>query len=769
MRILRLAICQLLLCICFSSAVTPIHAQSQTVRDSFDLLIQEETNDSLKIIHIIRCIEECGFTSQDEILAKSTVAEELANKLNSEILLFNVYLAAGTQLTLIKDGKDKSKEILTNLKDLATANNNVAYIARADVGLAGLLSKEGKVEKAKELIFTTIDLLKPTNFNGIKASCYNELSQVYIIESDFENANMVIDSTIELLKEDTLSIQLFSAYSNKGRVYRALGENDKAKQQYKLAEKVAIANNRKSNLKVVYNNLGNIEHLAGNYDKAIEYYFNSIKIKEELGDFRGLSVGYHNIGAIYVDMQDWEKALENFELSNEMARDIDFKVLMVHNDNKIGSTFLELGKPEQAIEKFIFALDNARKASFKYGIATSLYRLGDVYIETKEHEKSNSYLLEALGASKEINSKPLESAVLVSLAENYIKSPKSKNQGAGSSNIKENEIHQYLLSAKSLSDEMENVDNQLTALKGLNLFYSSTGNHKENVAVLKETLALKDTIFTKDRVDAIADWETKYETSQKEKEILKLENEQKIAEIKRVQTNYITIASGIFLLILGYLGYLYVVQQNKRKQRNQREAFRSKLSSDLHDDVGTILTGLAMQTELLSNFVPDEVKSNVESIASMSRDAMGKMRDTVWAIDSRKDTVDDLAHRMIDFAEENLMSKDIQLKFNSNLNEKDVHIEPEIRQNVYLIFKEAIANVLKHSNADLVNVDLISTKSQLDLSIHDNGTFDEHNIKTSGTGTSNMKMRTSNLGGDFKLVKSDGFKILLSVPLKKIS
>ena len=765
MRI-RLILCNLFLYSIFIVTGPLLNAQSQEIRDSFDLIIQAETDDSLKILQILKCVERCGFTTEAEILAKSNEAAQLAESINSESLLFKSYVASGSQLSVIQNGIEKAKETFRNLKILATNKNNVEFIVRADIGLAGLYGREGEITQAKELLFSAIEILKPTQLIELKATCYNELSQVYINESEFESASIAIDSTIELLKHDTLSPQLFSAYSNKGRVHRSLGENDKAKHQYKLAEKIALANNQKSALKVVYNNLGNIEQMSGQYDKAIEYYFNSIKIKEELGDSRGLAIGYHNIGAICVDMQDWEKALDNFELSNEIAKDIDFKVLMVHNENKIGSAFLELGKPIEAIEKYNTALAIAKQASFKYGIAVSLYRLGDVYIETEDFLKSNNYLLDALQEAQDIKSKPLESAVLVSLAENYIKSPKAKNLSSESNSLKDKDVLQYLLSAKSLSDEMENVENQVTALKGLNLFYTNTGNHKENVAVLKEYLALKDTIFTKDRVAAIADWETKYETAQKEKEILKLENEQRIAEIKRKQNTYITIGSGIFLFGLVGLGYLYFVQQNKRKQRMQREVFRSKLSSDLHDDVGTILTGLAMQTELLSNFVPDKIKPNIENIASMSRDAMGKMRDTVWAIDSRKDTIDDLVYRMIDFAEENLLTKDIQLKFNTNLNEKDVKIEPVIRQNVYLIFKEAITNILKHSNASLVNVDLISSKSHLELTIHDNGIFEENKIKTSGTGTSNMKMRTEDLGGEYQLSKSDGFKIEISIPLK---
>lgn len=742
--------------------------QAQEIRDSFELVIEAEKDDSLKVMHILRYIRNGGLNNESDILVKTSQAINLAKKLNSDSLLMSSYVTSGEQLSAIPNGISTAKDTYFKLKKIASSISNTNFMSRANIGLADLFAKEGDVDEAKKLLLESLQLLKPTEHIELKAVCYNQLSFIYRDQGQFEEANAVLDSTIILLRNDSLSTQLFSALSSKGRIYRFLGENERAKDYYKRAEKVAIANKHRKNLAVIYNNLGNIDHMGGRYDKALEYYYNSIKIKEEFGDFKGLCIGYHNVGAIYIDMKDWDKALKNFELSNTMAEDIDFKVLLVHTNNKIGDVYVELERFDDALVKHNAAQGFAEQSDFKNGVTNSLYKIGNVYLQKEEYAKSNEFLLKALKIARSIKSKPLESATLVAIAENYIKSSEvNKGFDLENNGPKDSEILEYLLSAKSLSDEMNNVENQLKSLEGLNLFYSTTGNHKENVVVLKEYLALKDTIFTKDRIEAIADWETKYETAQKEKEILELESQNRIAAIKRKQANYMTITGGFLFFSLVGLGYYFLLQANRRKLLNQRERFRSKLSSDLHDDVGTILTGLAMQTELLSNFVPDNIKPNVESIASMGRDAMGKMRDTVWAIDSRKDTVDDLVHRMIDFAEENLITKEIELKFNSNLKEKDLKIEPVIRQNLYLIFKEAIINILKHSNADLVNVQLTSSKSNLEFSIHDNGTFDKDKIKTSGTGTSNIKMRVKNLNGRLDIDTSNGYSISLSVPLKK--
>lgn len=185
----------------------------------------------------------------------------------------------------------------------------------------------------------------------------------------------------------------------------------------------------------------------------------------------------------------------------------------------------------------------------------------------------------------------------------------------------------------------------------------------------------------------------------------------------------------------------------------------------MHDEVGSILSGLAMKSELMSYTVPEAEQAELTEISDMSKDAMERMRDTVWAIDSRKDNYENPIDRMREFPAKNLSMKNIGCKFvTENLN-PDAFISPEKRQNTYLIFKEAITNILKHSDADNVEVKLATANNRFLLTLRDNGT-EQPNYASSGQGTSNMQMRAKNMGGNLQMNYSEGFMIRLEFPLK---
>jgi signal transduction histidine kinase len=221
----------------------------------------------------------------------------------------------------------------------------------------------------------------------------------------------------------------------------------------------------------------------------------------------------------------------------------------------------------------------------------------------------------------------------------------------------------------------------------------------------------------------------------------------------------------LYSLAIG--GMIYVFIQYRVAQRVSRikalEAIRTKISGDLHDDVGTILSGLAMQSQMMALTAKDGQKEALNELSTMSHDAMERMRDTVWAIDSRKDKYENLIDRMRDFAERNLNRKQISHDFTVELEDGKKFIDPQKRQNLYLIFKEAITNIVKHSDATHVTIVFSEQKKQLHLMIHDNGSQLQNLTPSDGLGLSNMQMRATQLGGRLKTTYEAGFKVELTL------
>lgn len=222
------------------------------------------------------------------------------------------------------------------------------------------------------------------------------------------------------------------------------------------------------------------------------------------------------------------------------------------------------------------------------------------------------------------------------------------------------------------------------------------------------------------------------------------------------------------LCILAGAALIYALVSNHYKQQAEKQsalsALRTKISSDLHDDVGSTLSGLSMQAQVLGHQAEGEQKDQLQQISNMSIHAMDTMRDTVWAIDSRQDKYANLIDRMRDFAEKSLHKSNIEFTFSSTGINLDETMLPNIRQQLYLIFKEAIANGIKHSKADHIIAQLEKNNNKLQLTISDNG-IGSTNINKSGLGLKNIKMRTKKIGGQLKISHMNGFQVEVSVPV----
>jgi signal transduction histidine kinase/ligand-binding sensor domain-containing protein len=221
---------------------------------------------------------------------------------------------------------------------------------------------------------------------------------------------------------------------------------------------------------------------------------------------------------------------------------------------------------------------------------------------------------------------------------------------------------------------------------------------------------------------------------------------------------YLLCISTITAIAYGIFNY-------RLQQALKIERIRVRISSDLHDDVGTLLSGLAMQSEILELTAPEKTKPKLQRISELSRSAMSRMRDTVWAIDARKDKLENLIDRMREHAEETLIPKDILLALEVDQLALSKNVPSQIRQALYLIYKEAITNCAKHSKGDKVSVRLQKFGPKgLEMSIHDNGEVQQKAYKTTGLGLSNMRMRAEQVGGTFQVDTSRGFLITVQIP-----
>jgi ligand-binding sensor domain-containing protein/two-component sensor histidine kinase len=218
---------------------------------------------------------------------------------------------------------------------------------------------------------------------------------------------------------------------------------------------------------------------------------------------------------------------------------------------------------------------------------------------------------------------------------------------------------------------------------------------------------------------------------------------------------FITLGITAMLAIISLVFYMRLQQVKRLSQ------IRIHIASDLHDEVGSALTRVAMQAELMAADAPSDQAPMLSSIIESCRTAMSNMRDVIWSIDARNDSFADLIDRMNGHIRQMTEGSRFTYSFNYGQAISADKINPNERQNIYLIFKEAINNIIKHSNGNFIRVEFDKTAHQLELIITDNGVFNGF-TETDGMGLANMKMRAQKINARFTIDTQHSFQIRLS-------
>jgi signal transduction histidine kinase len=221
---------------------------------------------------------------------------------------------------------------------------------------------------------------------------------------------------------------------------------------------------------------------------------------------------------------------------------------------------------------------------------------------------------------------------------------------------------------------------------------------------------------------------------------------------------------ALVLLVAGAM--LYAVYRHKVQKALQIERLKNQLSIDLHDEVGSVLSGVAYQMDLLSFSVHDEHKTAVQRVASSSRKAMAQLRDVVWAVNPGSAGTRDFFERMKEFSAEQLEPLNIQCFYENLLPDYSLRLATEVRHALFLIFKEFLTNTIKHSGGDTVRVTMRRTSSAIILELKDNGKgLSEENLGKTGMGLKSMRNRIIQINGKFEMFNDNGLTVRVSAPL----
>jgi ligand-binding sensor domain-containing protein/two-component sensor histidine kinase len=222
---------------------------------------------------------------------------------------------------------------------------------------------------------------------------------------------------------------------------------------------------------------------------------------------------------------------------------------------------------------------------------------------------------------------------------------------------------------------------------------------------------------------------------------------------------------GALLLGLG----IYLVYSARVARLLELERVRTRIATDLHDDIGANLSLIAMVSEVARGHLQRDdqrLKDWFSTIASTSRDSVDAMSDIVWAVNPKRDQLSDLIMRMRRLAEDFFAARNIELSFNAPEPNRALKVGADVRREVFLIFKESINNLVRHSRSTVAEVDLGADRGWLILKVKDNGRGFDPAATPEGNGLPSMRQRAGKLGGSLEVSPNgQGTTVTLRVPL----
>lgn len=217
-------------------------------------------------------------------------------------------------------------------------------------------------------------------------------------------------------------------------------------------------------------------------------------------------------------------------------------------------------------------------------------------------------------------------------------------------------------------------------------------------------------------------------------------------------------------LLAAIAGFLYVLYHFRVNRLLEIERMRVRIASDLHDDIGSNLTKIAVQSEIIQSATdPEKVRETSRQIGAASRQIIGTLSDIVWSIDARNDTMGDLLDRMRDFVAEVLAPRHVEVRFDQEGLDPKKAVPVEIRQNLFLIFKETINNIARHSNARHVRVELARADHRFVMAISDDGGGVGEDMPRKGQGVRNLMMRAERIHADLRIIGPPGVQMRLTM------
>lgn len=516
-------------------------------------------------------------------------------------------------------------------------------------------------------------------------------------------------------------------------------------------------------------NIGASYSYLGKFTESIKYYQQAAEIFEKEGRKEYIPQLYSNIGAAFEHANLFSKSFVYKQKALALARPMGDSLQLADLLTNLGLCLYNLKKYEQSIPYFNEGLAIAQAIQSDIFITQAYSGLCSSYRNLNQMDKARDFGEKGLALARKNNNVFLEMSCLRALM--FIEEDQNRPE----------ESARYTAQALKIAEENEMDDHLVELYEDYATDMARKNNHKAAYDYLLKYVIMNDSIQGKEVQNQLQELDAKYQTAQKEKQILSLEKDKEA----RNTMIYGLLAGLLVSIIIGLLVYRNImirkrIAENEVRQLQQekqlvatnsilkgQEEERTRVARDLHDGLGGLLSGIKLTLNSVKGNVilPESSASAFTRALSQLDGAINEMRRVAHSMMPETLVRFGLVDALSDFCEGISEAGHLKVKIQTfGFSER---LESSVEITLYRIVQELLNNVIKYAEATETQVQLTRNGNEVSVTVEDNGKgFDVEAIKNGkGAGLQNVQARVDYLNGklDIRSKPNEGTSVLIEI------
>jgi signal transduction histidine kinase len=651
------------------------------------------------------------------------------------ICLAQVYLAQNKEALVAK---------LNNTKQDSVKSNILNELSKDAIKNG---SSEGKLYAKQAQVISE----KISYIHGM-ANAYSNLGYCYLLENNYDSALFYFNKGIVKTTNTNHKSINSELLNRKAAVFYYTGITDSSLWYFKKALNQYEALKDSNAVIKSLNNIGAISLRTGDMDGAIVCFFKCLSYDEKQKNKMAIAMDCNNIGIILTDKKDYTSALSYLQKALQIKKENKDTLEILKTSINIANVYYQKKEYPNSISQYLQALklgNNIKKYADEYSQITN--NLGECYSSIGEYNIAMNYLNASLEIKQKLGKKSGIAATLGNIGQVYYRQ------------LNYQKAIVYYTESNKLAIETSDIQFQKNAQQILVVCYLNLNQKEKALDAFSKVTLLQDSLFNETSAKQISETQIKYETEKKETEnkllqqqnnIKTLENENNNQKLKvQTQTIFILIACIVIatIIVLWQISLARIKKQKRALEIEKKlQQDRERISRDLHDNVGGQLSYVMFSLEGNEESSSDKRKEKAHNLANALRSVTSNLRETIWALNQEKLTVQDISDKLKTYARNIFAYSDTKIKFEDHI-ENDETLNPAFALNLFRICQEVINNVFKHAKASELTI-IITKNKTTTIVITDNGVgFTKELASMESYGLTNLKVRADEINATLSI------------------